>query len=496
LVERVDRKVLSCKRFFEVTYRKFYKASASIDNYNVSNLIQDTSPTGYVSLAVCPSGEKTLVGKSLNPSLTEMNRMIHDWLRRDTEEFNDSGLTVKEHDEIVFNDFISKLERGPDGRYIVLLPWNERWRNLSDNRKKAFSRLSMLEGQFRRNEKQMISYTKAIEELKAMGFLDKVPMSYLDSNNCVLIPHHAVVKEYRETTKWRVVFAANEKERGGYSLNESLESGLNLLKVLHIVLLRIRKGKYMFTQDLQKCFFQLQLSEKNPVRLLILWTMWNEAKELFERELLLFTRMPWGTNASMFCILAVILHHVWGIIENIKETNPKEAFRLQRMLETMYVDDIIEVEDTEESCLEGAEGNISVFKKAAMVVTRTRSNSPLLREKYAEHARDPEGNLVLKQGVLGMNWNMQDDTLSVNFDRLNEKIWKNPFTRRVALAMIASFFDPIDLLSPFYFQFKLMYHDLESLCKNDWDFEISETIFKMWMHKFEQYVALKDITVP
>ena len=114
--------------------------------------------------------------------------------------------------------------------------------------------------QFGRNEVQKKFYTGAIEELKEMGFLEQLPMNYLDSNNdFVVIPHHAVIKEHRETTKYRIVFAANEKERGGYSLNEALDSGPNLLKVIHIVLLRIRTGKYMFTQDLQKCFFQLAL---------------------------------------------------------------------------------------------------------------------------------------------------------------------------------------------------------------------------------------------
>jgi hypothetical protein len=96
-----------------------------------------------------------------------------------------------------------------------------------------------------------------------------------------------------------------------------------------------------------------------------------------------------------------------------------------------------------------------------------------------------------------MNWNMEDDTLSVNFDRIEEKKWRNKvFTKRVALAMIASFFDPIDLMSPFYFQFKLMYREIEDKCKTNWDKPISEFIFKMWLVKFEQFAVLKEIAVP
>jgi hypothetical protein len=485
--------ISECK-YLEVGMRRFYKAFAGEASFLETEKVLES--TGYVPLRVKPNGEYMAV--SPTPSNAELSRLIRDYLKRENDEFGDPGLTNEEYNQIVHDKFIENLTRRPDGRYVIHLPWNDRCKNVSNNRLKAFSRMKMLEGQFSSRKPEFEKfYSGAIKELKELGFLKKIPLSYLDQHSdYALVPHHAVIKEHRETTKYRVVFAANEKERGGYSLNEALDCGPNLLKVIHTVLMRIRKGKYMFTQDLQKCFFQLQLAEDNPIKILILWSEYDEVLKERVRELLMFIRMPWGTNTSMFCILAVIIHHVFRCIERVQETDPKEADRLRRMISLMYVDDIIEVEQTEEDCVQGALGNIEAFASAAMKVTRTRSNSPLVQEKFPEHARDPAGNIVTKQGVLGMNWNMVNDTLEVNYDRIDPNTWQKPFTKRKALAMLATFYDPLDIMAPYYFVFKMMYREVEELSPKEWDKDLGEQLFEKWKAYFESHTTLKGWEFP
>jgi hypothetical protein len=496
VIEGKDKKPKKVCKYFQVGNHRYYRSFTGETKFPKIDP-SAVSSSGYVPLAIKPDGE--CMAESAVPSNAEINRLIRDYLKRQLDDRGEQGVPKAEHDQKVLETFINSLEREPDGRYVITLPWNDRADNVSQNRQRAQARINMLIAQFRKRKPEFEDfYTKAFNELIDLQFLLKLPMSFLETDEKYsIIPHQPVIKEYRETTKYRIVFAANEKQRGGYAINDSLESGPNLLKVIHTVLMRVRKGRFMFTQDLKKCFFQLKLSKRNRLRLLVFWTRICELTKKRILELYEFVRMPWGTNASMFCILAVILHHIWTLIAEYQATNPWEADRLKRMMDLMYVDDIIEVEDSEEDCVKGAEGNINAFALAAMPVTRTRSNSMKVREHFPEHAKDPEGNLVIKQGVLGMNWNMNDDTLSVNFDRVNDETWVEPFTRRKALAMQAKFFDPLDLHAPFYFRFKLLYREIEEEPgKLDWDRPVDPKLFKKFKDLFDSHTELKDISFP
>ena len=59
----------------------------------------------------------------------------------------------------------------------------------------------------------------AAEEVpyKQYALADGCPVFYL--------PHHAVIREDKQTTKTRVVFDASERDLNGVSLNSCLEAG-------------------------------------------------------------------------------------------------------------------------------------------------------------------------------------------------------------------------------------------------------------------------------
>ena len=68
------------------------------------------------------------------------------------------------------------------------------------------------------------------------------------------LPHRAVIKEQRETTKIRVVFDASCGINGP-SLNECLYSGPNMLGKIFDILLRFRLNRIAFTADIKQAFF-------------------------------------------------------------------------------------------------------------------------------------------------------------------------------------------------------------------------------------------------
>ena len=60
------------------------------------------------------------------------------------------------------------------------------------------------------------------------------------------------------TTKIRPVLDASTKGVNGYSLNDCVEEGPNLIPNLVEVLLRFRRWKYGLTADISKAFLQIR----------------------------------------------------------------------------------------------------------------------------------------------------------------------------------------------------------------------------------------------
>ena len=70
------------------------------------------------------------------------------------------------------------------------------------------------------------------------------------------LPHQAVIKKDRETTKLQIVFDATSKTKNGLSLNDSLQTGTCLLPLLNDILIRFRIGKYGLVADIFANLFE------------------------------------------------------------------------------------------------------------------------------------------------------------------------------------------------------------------------------------------------
>ena len=75
------------------------------------------------------------------------------------------------------------------------------------------------------------------------------------------LPHHCVVNEEKETTKFRVVYDASSNKP---SLNDCLEKGDNLMPWMLDVLIRFRGYKIALISDIEKAFLNVGVQEKEP----------------------------------------------------------------------------------------------------------------------------------------------------------------------------------------------------------------------------------------
>ena len=84
------------------------------------------------------------------------------------------------------------------------------------------------------------------------------------------IPHHAVIRQDKQTTKLRVVYDASAKV-GGPSLNECLYTGPKFGQNIMDIVLRFRVHNVALTADIEKAFLMVSVSEEDRDILRFLW---------------------------------------------------------------------------------------------------------------------------------------------------------------------------------------------------------------------------------
>ena len=96
------------------------------------------------------------------------------------------------------------------------------------------------------------------------GIVEKVPESdeYKDPGTVHCLPHQAVIKNERETTKLRIVFDAASKIKNGL-LNDNLLPSPSLLQWLYNIFIRFCIGKYGLMADIKQAFLQISLHEEH-----------------------------------------------------------------------------------------------------------------------------------------------------------------------------------------------------------------------------------------
>lgn len=173
----------------------------------------------------------------------------------------ESSISTTHAEEVVLKKFKETLTYN-DGRYEVSLPWKEDCISLKANYRQAESRLYNLEKKLLHEPVKAASYREAINKYVENGVAEEVPCDEIrptDGRPVFYLPHHAIIREDKQTTKTRVVFDASAKDSNGVSLNSCLEPGPALQPDLVGILLRFRKNYVGIMGDIEKMFLQIRL---------------------------------------------------------------------------------------------------------------------------------------------------------------------------------------------------------------------------------------------
>ncbi|GBO45322.1 hypothetical protein AVEN_74835-1 [Araneus ventricosus] len=156
-------------------------------------------------------------------------------------------------------------------------------------------------------------------------------------------PNRPVVKEHG-TTKVRPGFEASARQVGSPSLNQCLESGPNLLKLILSLLLRFKEHKYGIVADIETAFLRISVRPEDRDYLKFFW--WD-GKENVAPKIMRHARVVFAVKGSPFLLEAVLQRHLKKYLKN--STYSKRTVDI--LLRRFYVDDLITSLDKESEIL-------------------------------------------------------------------------------------------------------------------------------------------------
>ena len=251
------------------------------------------------------------------------------------------------------------------------------------------------------------------------------------------LPHRGV---YRGD-KLRVVFDGSAKDGMGVSLNEYLDSGVNLLRRLPAVLLCFRRDRIACQTDIKSAFHQVGIKEEDRRYVQFIWGGSH----------LRFRRVPFGLTCSPFLLLQTIDVH----LQLYQSTDPRLC---EKVASGTYMDDICTTFHTREEAVTGVARMTEIFADARMELHKVRTTG--------------DGSPDSK--VLGLTWSTLSDYLAVDVPE-----FECPNTKSSLLSAVSKAFDPLGLLTPWLVKGKSLFQRTwKMMSSGQWEEKLPDALQK------------------
>ncbi|XP_063634821.1 uncharacterized protein LOC134805446 [Cydia splendana] len=202
----------------------------------------------------------------------EDNNLLKKFWEVETQGYTNMKGWPKE-EELCEEIYKTTTTRDDTGRYIVHLPLKESVedtvKSCGETKQQATLRFKQLERKFEKNDHLKKEYAKVIHEYLELGHMKRTKVE--DDAAAVYLPHHAVVKETRDTTKVRVVFDASAKGSRGISLNSAMMIGPTLQPGLRSLVIRWRAHRICVIGDIVKMYRQVWMTDEHTDLQRIVW---------------------------------------------------------------------------------------------------------------------------------------------------------------------------------------------------------------------------------
>ncbi|GBO44249.1 hypothetical protein AVEN_47383-1 [Araneus ventricosus] len=350
----------------------------------------------------------------------------------------DTGLNeqdiLKEFDESI--QFV-------DNRYCVKLPWKEGMQEkLGTNRQVALRRFNGLVERFKRDPELYREYGEVINGYLEEGIVERCTSERLADESSFYLPHHAVVRDDKVSSRLRIVFDGASHAEGQYSLNDCLKTGPNLYPNLFELLIKFRENAVTYIADIRQAFLQILIdAEDRPFTRFF----WKEDLNSDKLTVLNFTRVLFGLTPSPYLLAATLKYHFEKNIDLFPET-------CESLLKSFWVDDLVGGADDVEQALKTTTESVKILKDAGMILRKWQTNSKELREDWKKVGIEThEDKTTLARGgvptkVLGLAWDPDKDIIFFDVSKLMNILASGCSTKRFLLQILGRIFDPIGFL--------------------------------------------------
>ena len=289
------------------------------------------------------------------------------------------ALGIQGEESTLHNQF-EKVVRFVNERYQVPLPWKEYHNPLPDNYQLCVTRLKGLLHQLRQDPAILKEYDGIIRDQLEKGIIEAVSTDEQLSGTLHYLPHHAVVRQDKSTTKVRIVYDALAKSASNNpSLNECLHKGPKFNQLIFDLLVQFRSYEVALTADLEKAFLMVAVDEADRDALRYIWV--DEArKEQPNLKIYRFARVVFGVSASPFLLNATIRFH----LERNLNTNKTVV---NRLLHSTYVDDIVSGANTKEEAFNLYAVAKAIFLKGGFNLRKFLTNSKNLQRQINQQEK-------------------------------------------------------------------------------------------------------------
>jgi len=195
-------------------------------------------------------------GTELNSSYLSYSMLIHSadspCLDNLLKKFWDlESLGVSSEEPSVHDSFEDSVQF-QDNRYIVSLPWRSNLTQLPSNLNLATKQLQGLVKRLNQHPEVGREYHAIMQEQLRQGIIEKVQPGQT-TGRMHYLPHHAIIRKDKQTTKLRIVYDASARDKG-LSLNDCLHSGPKFDQSILHILIRFRVYRIGLVADVEKAF--------------------------------------------------------------------------------------------------------------------------------------------------------------------------------------------------------------------------------------------------
>ncbi|XP_062712096.1 uncharacterized protein LOC134289727 [Aedes albopictus] len=393
---------------------------------------------------------------------------------------------VESEEEQRANRILKETTKRIGQRFQTGLLWKYDYFEFPDSYPMAVRRLQCLERKMQSDPVIGDSVKRQISEYQQKGYIHRATVEELneaDIRRTWYLPLGVVINP-KKPSKIRIFCDAAAKV-DGTSLNTMLLKGPDFLKTLLEVLFGFRERRVALCADLKEMFHQIQIRPEDRHAQRLLWRD-DPAKQ---PEVYLMDVATFGATCS-----PCSAHYVKNL--NAEEHSNEYPAAADAIIRKHYVDDYLDSSDSVEEAVQLALQVKHVHSLGGFHLRNWLSNSEEVLARIGEKESQSGKLLQLEKGksterVLGMYWKPEPDVFTFSTSLATSV--EHP-TKRQALRVVMSLFDPAGLLCFFLIHGKILIQDLWR-AKTEWDQLIPQELCERWIRWTTMFQNLDQISV-